>query len=559
MKFFLKIFNLFSKWEKILFISSLILAVISGVIFSIYIINKITINKPAYGGKYTEGIVGQPSFINPVLAKPDSPDMDLSVLLFASLNDIAGYIKPNKDYTEWTVRIKDNASWSDGTKITSDDIIFTIRTIQNTEILSPLYQDFEHIDTSRVSIKEIKFKLASPYSSFKENILEKLRPIPKKLFADLSPSSLRLSAYNIEPLGSGPYKYSSLIKNSDGFIEKYMLKKNELYKNIGKSPYIDQITIGFYKNTSDMLKDYNIGAIEGFYTTDSGILNKILPKSKIIDIPTTKYTAIFLNKNFDDILKSDNIRSALALSINRDSIVEKVYKGRAIKTLGPIPPTFKSYNSKLNNIIKYAPDKARELIKEDDWKYNEETKSWTKQTENNLLKLKITLTTPNIQKMKATAEIIKSEWENIGIKTKINLVDPEIINDKIIKTRNYSALLFGNSLSNNPDMYSFWSSSERFYPGLNLSVYKDNTVDNFILKLRSLNLGSSKRNDVIKQLQEKIVSDTPAIFLVSPYSFYIVRSNIPEIIIKRISYSSDRFNKILDWYVKTKRSIKKSK
>ena len=90
---------------------------------------------PAYGGTLTEGIIGTPRFINPVLASSDA-DRDLVALTHSGLlrpdnhgrliNDMAEKYEISEDGLVYTFTLKPNLFWQDGTPITGDDIIFTI-------------------------------------------------------------------------------------------------------------------------------------------------------------------------------------------------------------------------------------------------------------------------------------------------------------------------------------------------------------------------------------------------------------------------------------------------
>jgi len=557
MRSLFRIFKSFSKNERIIFSVALAASIILGVFLLINIFNHITVKKPAYGGEYTEGVIGQPSFINPVLAEDGSPGKDISTLLFADVRDFAESIRHNKNYTSWDLRIKGNAVWTDGSPITTDDIIFTINTIQNPNILSPLFQSWKNVKITRVSSREVKFKLNGPYSLFYDNVLSALRPIPKKLFNDLSPASFRLSIYNLEPVGSGLYKYKSLTKRRDGFKESYALESNSLYSKIGKTPYIKTIKIKFYSNAKKLVDSYNHGEIDGFYASSYSTVDNLIPHSYIYTIPTTKYVAVFFNKSANKSLANPKVRMALALSINRGEIIKEAYRGGAMSDFGPIPPTFSMYNKKLSDIFEYSTDKAKQDLKDAGWTYNDKIKRWTKSSNGNTETLNIELTVPDIKNLKETANIVANDWKEIGVGASVNVVDTQLIKKQNIETRNYQALVFGSILSNFPDLYSFWNSSERFYPGLNLSLYNNSDVDDLLVKIRAQDPSSSERLSNMEKIQSMIIKDVPAIFLVSPVNYYVVRNNIPGILVNRISLPSERFSKIGDWYVKTKRTFVK--
>ena len=162
--------------------------------------------------------------------------------------------------------------------------------------------------------------------------------------------------------------------------------------------------------------------------------------------------------------------------------------------------------------------------------------------------MEFSLIVPQIQILVDTAELIKQEWGKTGVKANVSILSLLEINNEIIKTRDYQMIIFGNILGKSPDLYSFWHSSEKFYPGLNLSLYENKTADKLIESIRE-NFNDDKRSVDLGKLQSLIASDYPAIFLYSPdyiyvgkKKFYRFDSLTPEE--KFISFSSDRFDNI---------------
>ena len=85
--------------------------------------------------------------------------------------------------------------------------------------------------------------------------------------------------------------------------------------------------------------------------------------------------------------------------------------------------------------------------------------------------LEITLATANTDEMKKVAEMIKADWAKIGVTVSISIYDVSDLNQNIIKDREFQALLFGAITETPSDLYAFWHSSQRTYPGLNISNY----------------------------------------------------------------------------------------
>ena len=552
---FAQIVKAFSKKERLIALGATVVFLVSGLLLAMTIISQKTTLVPDEGGTYTEGIVGQPSFVNPLLAKSGTPDADLIELTFASAKDMAESIKHSDDFKTWNLRIKAGAVWNDGTPITSDDIIFTIQTIQNPDTLSPLFPDWQNITVSRVSEREAQFDLAGGYSMF-ENILADLRPVPKKLFADLSPAHLKLSPYMLEPIGSGPFMYDSLEKRRDGFIASYNLKSNEAYAAISQPPHIKNLTIDFYENSDNLIKAYNLGVIDGFGTYDKTILSQIKLNSTIMSLPSTKYYSISFNQSANPSLASTNIRQALTMAIDRNGIVQNIFGGDASPENGPIPSSLHSYDPEVESYDRFDPQAAESLIQKDGWSLDPSSNLWTKKSKDSITTLSVTITAPNISPLNDIAKYVQSQWNNIHVQTDVSLIDPQQIDDTIIRTRNYEALLFGNVVSLTPDLYSLWHSTQKFYPGANLSLYDNSLADQTIEAIRNIDVGSDRRKTQLDQLQNIIAKDVPAAFIVSPDYFYIHKHNISGISIGTITLPESRFDKITDWYVKTKRVLK---
>ena len=121
---------------------------------------------PIAGGDYREGTIGQPVFVNPVLAGANDIDRDLVKIIFSDMLDLTENYKIGANGKVLTSGSK-TIFWQDGKAIVSDDVVFTVKTIQNPDSRSPLYSAWQGIEVQRVSEREIKFILPSPYSFLK--------------------------------------------------------------------------------------------------------------------------------------------------------------------------------------------------------------------------------------------------------------------------------------------------------------------------------------------------------------------------------------------------------
>ena len=160
-----QIFKVLRKGEKITLLGLAVLAV--GSLFflatNFYINNTKVV--PAFGGTYVEGVVGQPRFINPIYGETNDVDRTLIDLIYSGLmtydkdgkivNDLASSYTVSDDGKTYDFQLKDNVFWQDGKPLTSDDIIFTIETIQNSDYKSPLRANWLGVEAEKTSDKSL--------------------------------------------------------------------------------------------------------------------------------------------------------------------------------------------------------------------------------------------------------------------------------------------------------------------------------------------------------------------------------------------------------------------
>ncbi len=534
-------FGALTRIERLVFIIAGVLLILTSVTRFALAFQESSVWVPVQGGSWREGVVGQPIAVNPVISE-NQADQDISRLIYSSLYDITENFDVEDEGRTYVLKLKEELLWSNGQSLTADDVIFTIETIQDPGSRSPYAASWEGVAAERLSEVRVSLALPAPYAYFAEN-LKNLFIIPVHIFGSIPAANLRLSAYNLEPIGSGPYKFNSFTKGKDGFIGEYRLETNENYH--GEKPFIKDFYFIFYENQETLLKDFKLRRIDGV-----GSLTPIdpaaLPSSASISlIPMPSYYAIFFNENLKPILKDDDFREALDIGIDKHSIVEEALGNGAETVNGPL--------GRFGNAPEaiYDPEGAREYIA-------------SLKDEN----VELTLITPDIDFLKKTAEMIKEDWISVGI-GKVNIITPppaEFI-EGVVKTSNYEMILFGNVLEHPLDLFPFWHSSKRFSPGLNLSLYKNSKVDTLIEKVRQTN-DEGERKELAESAEEIITSDRPAIFLYSiPYT-YVHDSDLKGFGLSPeegffgaddsdfLSAPSDRFKNVSGWHVSEVRVLK---
>jgi peptide/nickel transport system substrate-binding protein len=562
-----KIFFAFTKKERIIFICAVAGAIVSFVVVMGIVFTSSTTAVPAAGGVYTEGVIGQPEYVNPVIASSET-DLDLVKMVYSNLDDIADSITASPDLKTWDVRIKDGLTWQDGQQLTSDDIIFTVQSIENPDANSPLAASWQGVTANRVSELEVQFTLANPYAFFGDN-LKNLYIIPKHIFAETPPGNWHLSDYNLKPVGSGPYEFSSYNKDRDGFVSSYSLTAWSGYS--GTAPLIQNFNFHFFNDENSIVQSFNAGQIDGFGNVSPEDIATIQRPDNVFLWPTTGYYAVFFNQSNNIALQDPVVREALSVALDRNELVSSALGGNGTPEYGPIPQDSEYYtpipvatSSAVSSTASStatatssvsAASVAESLLDNDGWAVSSSTGFRSKTIQSTVVPLTVNLTVPQIDFLATTAASLQTAWQAIGVQVNIVPDAPNDIVTNLIKNRNYEALLFGNVLGPSSDLYSFWDSSQRFSPGLNLSIYDNPKVDTLIETARASTSSAVIASD-IANAQADIAADYPAIFLYSPDYVYVTNKNVQGVTASVLPDPSDRFLDIGTWYINTARVLK---
>lgn len=541
----------FSQKERLLFGAACLIFITSAVLLGIATFYGKTVAEPVEGGSYVEGIVGQPIAINPLIVGDNDADRDLISLLFANLFDLAENYKVDETQKIWTITLKENLKWSDGEPLTSDDVIFTITTIQDPETRSPIFATWQGVLAERMSEREIRLTLKNPYAFFLDNI-KSLRIAPQHVFDNIPPQNFRLSDFNLKPIGSGPYKFVSFDKRDDGFIQEYALTGNKYYPL--KNPFIKNFKIKFFPNRLEAINAFNIKAIDGLAGWDQSDLANIKIDHKIISIDRPRYYAIFFNQSVNPILREKEVRSALAMAVDKQKILNETLGGQGVLVNGPIPPTVDGYDPKIFENESFSMEKAANALEKSGWKIGDDGIR-SKTIGKSKLKMEFDIVVPEAKFLIDSANLIRDDWKKIGVSLNPVVMKLSDVINNAIKPRNYQMILFGNTLNSNPDIFSFWHSSQRFDPGLNLAIFSDKNVDSLLENIRQNPDENARRQDLSKL--QKIINDAkPAIFLYSPKYLYATSKSLGGFSAKSIAFSANRFEKVNEWYLKTARVFK---
>lgn len=540
--------------EKIIFFIIFAFLIISSLTLLRGASNALSIKVPIEGGTLSEGVVGYPRYVNPLLPVTDA-GRDLSALVFSGLMKLDEQGKLSfdlaKDYTisddglTYTFILKDNIYFHDNTELTAYDIEFTIKKATDPIIKSPKASNWEGVQVDVIDKKTITFRLKKPYAPFIENLT--LGILPQHLWKDIDSDAFLFSQLNFEPIGSGPYKIKEIVRNKSGLPDYYHLIPFPKYAR--GAVYIRDLFVYFFTSEDKLLEGYTAGKINAMSSVSPQNIQTLdLTNSQVIKSPLPRTYAVFFNHNEAKVFANDTVRKALNLATPKDYIINKILLGYGTPIESPIPQNISNANPK-NITDEEGLKEATDILTKDGWQKDTNGLLVKKDKKENLA-LSFTLATSNVPELKTIAESLKTAWEKIGAKVEIDVFDNSDLQQKVIVPRKYDALLFGESTGRNSDLFAFWHSSERNHPGLNIANYTNSKADKILQDIRGTS-DIKKRNLLYQSFEKEIIKDNPAIFLYSPDLVYILPKTIQGASVQGISGSSERFATINSWYIDT--------
>lgn len=510
--------------------------------------------RPAPGGSYAEGVVGNFTNANPLYAT-GLVDGTVSRLLFASLikydsnNTLVGDLADKWTVDEtgkvYTVTLRPDLKWHDGKPLTADDVVFTFQTIQNPDVGSPLFASWRGINVKAVNPNTITFTLTNIFAPFIYSLTTGI--LPAHSLKNIEPAQLRSSLFNTaRPIGAGPFRWDTIetVGNSSETREQHIgLKAFDGYH--AGQPALQQFVVKTYADQDHLLasfKEQEINALVGLdKTPDELSQNRDLQE---YNVPLTAENMMFF-KTDSEILKDIKVRQALIQSLDVGKLVQGL-NYPAVVANGPLLKNQMGTNPALRQLTLNS-DEAKKLLDAAGWKQTASSPVRANGTKNLTLKL---VAQNNADNIYLTQQVQKA-WAEVGVKSEITLMtDSEL--QAAIKDRAYDVLVYGISMGIDPDVFAYWHSTQadpRAASRLNLSNYKSTVAD------KALEAGRNRLDPELRAAKyipflQAWRTDVPAVALYQPRFLYLSRGQLAGFNPKTVNSPTDRFANVENWMIR---------
>ena len=355
------------------------------------------------------------------------------------LRCLARDIEVSSDGLVYTITIRDDLKWSDNLPVTAEDYVYTLKNLMFSDWLNYNYKDDWMEDVGGKKVFVIP-EVISPttFTITRQTVqpefiytLYDLMPYPKhiavKYEGDVEKFTQAKEFNELSYTGNlGPYKFKEWLKN-----DKFVLERNPEFF-LGKengAPYFEQYVIKVL-GTSAVMQ----AALEAGDITQCGIEPQNVAKFKKLDrinvytIPTRGYNIIGYNQRSNgwEGLRKKEVRQAISMAIDKDTIVKKIYLGFAEPAYSFIPSSSPWYNDETVLKLGVTPlndkKKAIEMLKAAGYEYMESGGRKVLLDKTGKQVKLLLVTTPGSEIVESMSLLVKQELADIGIEVEVKWV-----------------------------------------------------------------------------------------------------------------------------------------
>lgn len=499
------------------------------------------------GGTYAEGIVGNIDTLNPIYAATPA-ERAASRLLFAPLlsydregrlrGDLAKGWSVNNEGTRYTINLRDGVRWHDGQDFTSSDVVFTIDRIKNEETLSPYFSSWRSIEVTAPDDNTVVFTLPSSYAPFLHALT--IGILPEHLLADVSPGALRENPFSTDPVGTGPFSFRNIqsIDVDQGRKVVHMQAFDEYFRG---RPKLDRFQLHTYPDMALLERALRTSEVSAVNDVTAQIATQLAEEDfRVQDIPM--YNGTFaLFRNDSEVLSEKKVRQAIRRGTNVGQVIAAL-DNRVFPLTGPL--LSQQMSKDFSRTPGYNPEQANEALDEAGWKRNADG---TREKDGQVMELSVV--SINSGDYPVVIEELARQWSELGIMVTVELVDPEDVQQTVLRPRAYDVLIYELAIGADPDVYAYWHSSQTSQNGLNFANYESAIVDDALESARVRN-ETKLRQEKYKTFVERWTTDAPAIPLYQATLHYATAQNVramPEGV--EIVNAIDRYRSVEYWTV----------
>ncbi len=550
------------RWQVILLGAGLLLAALAGAFMLIFQpptpVGPIDISY-SQTQTYSEGIVGQPQWVNPLLATSQA-DRDLTALVFSGLTHIDEYGQPSPDLAEkwevspdgltYTFHLRRGITWHDGAPFTADDVAFTMSLLRDPSFPGPadLGAFWQTVETYADDPSTVRFVLTQPLAAFPEYTTIGILPV--HILGGIKAADLPKDPSNLSPIGTGRLQWLAQAKQF-GYTT-VQLKPYPGYYDRTRAVHLSAVELRFYQNSNSAFSALSRSEIEAMGDLTVAQLNSALPSKRLSVYSTRRpsYAAIIFNQGASARLPfftDPMVRRALGMALDKRAILSQVLPQQALPASSTILPGTWAYDSSLTP-IPFDTAGAAAQLDQTGWPLA----GGVRAHEN--IKLSFNLLAADNPTDRQFGQLVVQAWKALGVDASLQTVSAEQLIKRLQSApgdqgRDFDAALieFGQGSLADPDPYPFWHETQ-IKDGQNYSGFADRDISE-MLEIARKDPNGVRRAELYRAFQQMFEDRAAAIILYNPLYHYAVSCQVQGVQLMILADPSDRFRNMQDWHI----------
>ncbi|BAQ64443.1 peptide ABC transporter substrate-binding protein [Geminocystis sp. NIES-3709] len=477
-----------------------------------------------------------------------NPNSELIPVLASEIPTVenGGIAKDGKSIV-W--KLRNDVKWSDGQPFTAKDVVFTYEFITNPKVGSGNAKEYNNVEkievlddyTVKIIFKEVNPAWDSVFVGSAGMIL------PSHLYSKYNGENARSAPYNLNPIGTGAY---SVVQFKPG--DSVIYQPNPHYRYPEKLSFSTIEIKGGGDATSAARAVLQTGEADFAYNiqVESNILQELIQagKGELITNFGSQSERILLNYTDPNrstpegeksslqfphpFLSDNNVRKALALAVDKNTIVNQLYgiTGKPTSNFLLAPPQYVSDTP----VMEYNIEKAKELLDNAGWKDSNGNGIRDK----NGVEMKVLFQTTVNPLRQKTQEIIKQSWQSLGIEVELKTIDASIFfssdpsnNDTV--EHFYADVQMFTTGNGNPDPTPYFQiytcenipQKSNNWSGNNYSRYCNKEFDRLLATVTT-ELNPQKRASIFKELNDMLIQNTAVVPIVHRADTVAITKNL---------------------------------
>jgi len=507
-----------------------------------------------YGGQIRLGVLSDPKTFNPLLARETSSTQVLGWLFegLVELDTDTGEWVPGlahrwehfEDGIEWTFYLREGVLWHDGVELTADDVVFTFDLIYDTSIPTSsrdvLTINGQPLRYEKLDRYTVKFTLPEPFAPLLQQLSTNI--VPRHILYEPWREGRFNEMWTVdtpprEIIGTGPVRMVEYLPG-----ERIVFERNPHYWRVDQEGnpliYVDGVLLRITENQETLALMFEHGQ-----TDEYGVRGEEYERF-VAGQAAGNYTVHSSGPAFGDAWIAFNqnpsvpepqrswftnlyFRRAVAHAIDKESMIDAIYLGRAVPIWGPVSPANAAFHNPDVTQYPYDLDRAAELLEEGGFERGPDgvLRDWN----GNPVKFTI-ITNAGNREREAMGNFIREDLEALGMQVTLNPIDFNLLVGQLTSGQGWEAIILGFTGTLDPNGgRNVWHSRG----GLHLwNLDADGPQPEWqqridaIFDQGAVTLDPEERRALYHEWQALAAEYVPLIYLVLPTRDYAVRNTL---------------------------------